>query len=534
MATGRTKNNKKPIQAKASGRVALDYDATKTTGRRRQPSTRIAAEHVVLPSSGRNKLLATVQDQQRNASLAAWMIRRHLDYVSKFRMQFRSKSPELNALVSRLFSWHAKPRNFDIAERFGREEMFRMFEAEKVCSGDVALVKLDEMKMQAVESDLIAFPRSGKAKSDGKSYEAIPATVTERVGKDTGVVLDPSRPGRIAEFCMCNRGHDGNQLAFDHLEDAANVIFDAYYTRYSSQVRGVSPLSSAINTMQDVYEGMDYALAKAKIHQLFGIAFMRNYAAASDQEEVAGWGGASGLKQGATENASEATEESDDGTKAVSATVQALKPNEIMVVDMEQQGRIDTIESKSPSTEFKNFTELAIRIVLLAFDIPYTAFDSRAASFSGMIADQNLYEVSCRWKREKNMWKRYEYSDWLIEQAWEHEDWNLAKAAKAAGYTRIREIQELVEWIAAGFPWLQKLQEVSGDIKAISVALDNPIDACMRRGTDVFDNIDKIAEVNEYARSKGVALMIGEPGQVAVSDIAPDGDTTKGEKQDEQ
>ena len=48
--------------------VRLDYDAIKTTGRRRAPSISVVAEHVMLPDSKRKKLLATVQDQQRNAS----------------------------------------------------------------------------------------------------------------------------------------------------------------------------------------------------------------------------------------------------------------------------------------------------------------------------------------------------------------------------------------------------------------------------------------------------------------------------------
>ena len=122
--------------------VRLDYDATKTTGRRRAPSTSVVAEHVMLPDSKRKKLLATVQDQQRNASAAAWMIRRHLDYVSKFRFQFRTGKDALDKVVNRLFHWHAQPRNFDIAARFGREEMFRMFEAEKVTAGDAGMIKL--------------------------------------------------------------------------------------------------------------------------------------------------------------------------------------------------------------------------------------------------------------------------------------------------------------------------------------------------------------------------------------------------------
>ena len=493
----------------------FDYDAVKTTNRRRKPTERLRAEHVILPDSKRKKLLSTVQDQIRNASTAAWMVRRHLDYVSKFKLQFRTGNEQLDDLVNRIFKWHAQPRNFDVAERFGREEMFRMFELEKVASGDAAMIKTNELKLQAIESDLIAYPSGG----------TLPKEISNEVDRDTGVVMDPAKPGRIAQFCICNRGKEGIAVNFDHLEEAENVIFDAYYTRFSSQVRGVSPLSTAINSIQDVYEGVDFNLAKAKVHALFGIALMRDYAGGStDQEEVYEWGGASGITQGLTESADGAPT-SDAGTKQIESSLQEMKPNEMLMVDMDTKGRIDTIESKTPSAEFKDFTEFVIRLSMLALDIPYSAFNSATSSFSSMIADQNMYEVSCKWKREKNQWKRHEYSDWLLSSIWNDEssEWPLRQVAQAAGINRLRELQSLVEWVPAGFPWLQKLQEVQGDIKAISVGLDNPIDACKRRGGDFFINIQKTADAYNYAESLGVPLMIGEPGQASIAAVESEG-----------
>ena len=503
----------------------LDYDAIKSTGRRRAPqSGMIRAEHVVLPESKRLKLLATVQDQVRNASTAAWMVRRHLDYVSRFKMQFRTGNEQLDRLVNRIFHWHAQPVNFDIAGRFGREEAFRMFEGEKVTGGDAALLLLNDGHIQAIESDLIAYPKQGKYNRDRKAHDPVDKDVADRVDKATGLVMDEDRPGRIAEFCICNRGRDGRTVAFDHLEPSENVLFDGYWTRFSSQVRGVSPLSTSVNAIQDVYEGVDFNLAKAKVHALFGIALMRDYGGpTSDNEEVAGWGGASGIRTGADENAEDAPE-TDGGTKQIATSLQELKANEMMMVDMDLKGRIDTIESKTPSSEFREFQELVLRLAFLALDIPYTAFDSRSASFAGMIADQNLYEVSCKWKREKNLWARQRYSNWLLARAWNDpaDEWGLVEVAQRSGIFSLRDLQEQVEWIASGFPWLQKLNEVQGDIKAISIGLDNPIDACKRRGTDYFKNIDKTAEAYAYAQERGVPLMIGEPGQTSVGEVEAD------------
>jgi len=377
--------------------------------------------------------------------------------------------------------------------------------------------------LQAVESDMIAYPKAG-ARSAGRKgqYDQIPVDVANNVGRDTGVIMSDKYPGMIEKFCICNRGWDGKAVAFDHLEDQSNVIFDAYWTRFSSQVRGVSPLSTAINSLQDVYEGVDWNLAKAKAHALFGIALMRDYAGgATDQEEVSELGAASGVTVGYDE-AEKSASVTDDGTKSVAASLQKIKPDSMMLLDMETKGRVETIESKTPSQEFQAFTELVLRLVLLSLDIPYTALNSTSASFAGMIADNNMYEVACGWKRDKNKWARQDYSDWLLERIWNDasDEWGLRETAAKAGYNRLRDIQEEVHWVPSGSPWLQKLQQVQGDIKAISVGLDNPIDACKRNGGDVFENIDKIAQVNEYAKEKGVSLLIGEPGQRSVNEVA--------------
>jgi hypothetical protein len=163
-----------------------------------------------------------------------------------------------------------------------------------------------------------------------------------------------------------------------------------------------------------------------------------------------------------------------------------------------------------------------IRLALLALDIPYTAYDSSGASFAGMIADQNLYEVSCKSKREKNGWKRREYSDWVLQLFYDDAEWNISEVAAKNGIKNLRDLQELVEWVPSGFPWLQKLNEVQGDIKAISVGLDNPIDCCKRRGGDFFQNILKTEQANDFAKAHNVPLLIGEPGQAAVTDVEPD------------
>ena len=77
----------------------------------------------MLTPTKRSKLLATTQDQLRNHSLVAWMVRKHLDYVSKFHLSFRTDKPDVDALVNRIFKWHGRPGNLDFGGRFGRDKL---------------------------------------------------------------------------------------------------------------------------------------------------------------------------------------------------------------------------------------------------------------------------------------------------------------------------------------------------------------------------------------------------------------------------
>lgn len=473
-------------KAEIASRVTrFGYNATVDKGRRQAPQTKVRHESLVLPPKKRSKLQATAQDLPRNHSLAAWMVRLHLDYVSRFHISFRTGNEALDKAVNKLFRWHGKPKNFDVAGRFGRDEFMRLFELEKSLSGDAGMIKSEGVKLQAVESDLIA---KGQNAPGGSEIN------------DSGLVVNSV--GGVELYAICNRGKDGQQVIHDHLEPAENVIFDGYFTRFSSQFRGVSPLSTAINSIQDIAEGCEFNQIKAKMHALFGVAILRD--AGMDGE----YGGAAG-----------ATAETDGATHQADGSDKDLNPRTVNMIDLLPGEDIKTIESGTPSNEFVQGTYLFIQLAMLAFDIPITFFDSRRSSFSARIADLNLYEVSAESKRTKNRYNFQEYSDWVLESFWNDTRFGIAAAAEEAGLDLL-DVQESLDWIPAGSPWLDKLKQIMGDKMAIEIGLDNPIDAARRRGGNVFKNIDKIKEVQDYAKLKGVPLTIGSSTGVTLADVA--------------
>jgi len=475
-----------PINA---ARTLFGYNAIEDKGRRKAPEKASKHEAKILTSKKRKKLTATTQDQYRNHALVAWMVRKHLDYVSKFHISFRTGNQEIDDLVNRIFRWHGRPVNIDHGARFGRDELFRLFELEKVICGDAALAKVSSMRLQAIESDLIAkgtLTREMQRDAESKAqWESV---------NDQGLKMTDDG-ARVEAYSICNRG-DGKSVVFDHLEPAENVIFDAYWTRFSSQFRGVSPLATALNTIQDIHEGMEYNQVKAKMHALFGVALLRNGDAST-------MGGGSGVSQETSGTAS-----------TDSQTELDINPTDVNLLDLNPGEDLKVIESGTPSTEFVNGQYLFIQIALLALDIPVTAFDSRRSSFSARIADLNEYEVSVDSKRTKNRYVRQAYSDWVLANLWGSAQWRLGDVADRYGMT-LRDVQEGVEWIPSGSPWLDKLKQVKGDELAIDLHLDNAIDASRRRGADVFKNIDKQIEVEKYERERraaeGLPVVAAEP-----------------------
>ncbi len=444
------------------------YQAVQDRGRRQAPKTRIYHEAEVLTAKLRRKLQATTQDQARNISLVAWMTRKHLDYVSKFHFSFRTGKPDVDELVNRIFKWHGAPRNLDYLGRFGRDEMFRLFELEKVIAGDAGLLKLDELKLQAIESDLIA-------KGTAAERQTLPDNIN-----DSGLVVDAK--GRVLQYAICNRGVNGAICTFDHLEDAANIIFDGYWNRFSSQFRGVSPLSTAINMVQDIHEGFEFNLVKAKMHALFGVAIMReaqdggNLGTASGATTVTAWVAEAHAwvvydycsyqgKIYACQTAHSTTTASVFATDLAAGKWAAdttdtgldLDPRAINMLDLNPGEEPKILESSTPSSQFVEGSYLFIQIAMLALDIPVTSFDSRRSSFSARIADLNEYEVSSDSKRTKNRYVRKDYSDWVLATIWNdpQSPWALRRTAAADGMD-LRAVQEAAEWISSGSPWLDK------------------------------------------------------------------------------
>lgn len=471
-------------------KTALGYGAIDSTTNRRNPITKTSGELFFLSEKKREIANATVRDDRRNFTVLAWMIRRHLDNVSRFTHHIRTGKPEVDTVVKKLLNWHAKRTNFDAIGRHSRDEWLRMFEACKVINGDVAGIKSKFGRLQGIEGERIARPKSYPK---GKSAEDVKGVTEE------GIIFNSD--GTRKSFCICKRSGDKQDgLEFERIIPSSDVIFDAYWPERFDSNRGVSPLLTALNEGADVRETREWLVLKAKASALFGLAFTR-----TSSDEMLPSTGENPTDAPATEGAS------------YSAQLAAgVKSRGLINLDLDPGDSVTEIESKTPNPQIVEFTRELIRSVLLALDIPFTFYDSLTASFSARIADRNEYEESCEWKRDKNISVLDDiYGQWLLPMWAESNLFSFGDALKTAGIS-VQEVAASLRWVPAGRPWLDRSNEMSGHILALAAGTTSTPRICSAYGDDAYEIAQ---EQKEYLEKAGIPLLYAQGGQFAVQSI---------------
>lgn len=157
-----------------------------------------------------------------------------------------------------------------------------------------------------------------------------------------GVRVDES--GRTLAYGVHRRNAQGG-FTLERMVPAGHAELLAYYDRFD-QVRGVSPLATAHNRFRDVYENFEYALAKSKVAQLFGLTFYRD----------------------ATDAAAPLEENEDSTDDAPKYGIDFGRGP--VVLDLDPGDKAEFLENRTPSTEFAVFTEKMLSLSLRALDIP--------------------------------------------------------------------------------------------------------------------------------------------------------------------
>lgn len=459
----------------ASAALKFGYDAVVAKAKRQAPTGICRSEDAELDPSQRRQLLSASRDINRNFVIASWMVRRHLDFVTTFRFQARSIDAALNKkLEDQFYSW-SQASQFDAARRHPLRRFIRLAEARAVLDGDVFLYRLADGRVQAIEGDRVRSP-IGQLLPDGLT------------ARDIVHGIHTDEAGGLKSICVCSRtktsdfSPSAGGFVFERLLDAVHVHQHGYFDRFD-QVRGISPLACALNSLRDSYEGIDYALAKMKIAQLFGLAFFRG-----DPDAI---------------NAADRPENTTD--------YKAMKLDGPKILDLDVGDRVEWLESKTPSMEFQAFQTLVIQLALKALDLPYSFFNESFTNYSGSRGARLLYAQSCK-NRQADV---VDLLDWLTR-------WRLAWLLAAGDLTEGEYLAANWEWVHASMPGLDPLKEIEADLRRLAAGMTTRRRLCKEQGEDYDEIKRELAEEQADLAELGLPTNV-QPDNGLIKELVTDG-----------
>lgn len=262
-------------------------------------------------------------------------------------------------------------------------------------------------------------------------------------------------------------------------------------------------MTSAINSLKDVYEGSDYAMAKIKVSQLFALAIY------SDTEDASG----ELYRQEPTPTDLDGDGEVEEGDEEEAERYSVDLHNGPIKLELAGKDRAEFLESRTPSTETVNFLKMCLSIALKSLDIPFNFWDEAYTNFFGSRAAWLVYNRSALTRRLDLQEVLRQITVWLLT-VWQKnaalKRGNL-RLALPRGWT-MEDVK--FEWVPLGMPWWKPSEELDAELKAVAAGLKDPYQVCKEHGFgDWEDNVRAIAKARKFAASLDVPIFFGAPQQ---------------------
>ena len=442
--------------------TSFKYDATVTSNNRRSPIRVVKSEDKQLNAVDRKVLIASTRDLRRNMTALRWVIDKHLDFVVKHTLHCKTGDPGLDREIEEYITEQSKASNFDVTGRHPLHRYLRMIEAARVVDGDVFTLKLRNGTVQAIEGDRVRNLDGYSVMQSGMPTE----TLTQNWHH--GIRVDQS--GRPITYAVHRRRETG--FEFERNVSARRIIPLGYYDRFD-QYRGISPLASAINTFQDLYESFGYSLAKGKVSQMFALAISRD-----DTDGL--------------------------GTTSNECTIDFSDGPQVLDLGMDEDAKFLSVNA--PEADTAAFWDNMISLCLKSLSIPYSFYREDFTNFFGSRSAMQLYLRSVESKRA-------DVVDWLNSWC----VWKLRRGL-VLGDIRIPNDLDLDrlpwKWIPAGVEYFNPVQEATADLMLINSGLATRSEIRMdRKGDDWRDVVQKLSEEQQLMDDVGIRVVQDAAGE---------------------
>lgn len=459
------------------------YDHLRNSGKREAITKNLRSEDWDVRDHERQLMSSSASKVIANYSVAAWAVRKHLDYTTSFDFSATTRDDAFNTDLEGFMRRWSKRTKCDASRKHPLRRLIRIAEQCRCTGGDVFLLKVGgdgplRGSLQIIESERVKNPTGIGANGVVVSRRDIPQGLNTE-GWNNGVRLSPR--GVASEIAIHGRTGAIGQLEFEKTVNARNVLHHGFFHR-ADQVRGISPIMSALSTFQDIYETMDYAISGVKAAQLVGIFIKR------------AWGQGSMNDMRIQNNpTAEVTDE-----QRANYYRRVKFGNKPMMLQGLPGDEAQFIDAKKPAVETTQFLDMLTHVAIKCFDIPKSFWDETVSNYSSARFAKIEFNKSIEEKRQ-------DVADLLDDIT----RWRLGMAV-ADGEVRLPAGMAFDDvrwqWRQRGTPYVDPLKEVNGKILEIANGLNNPYRACAHNGTDFEDNVRAISRAKAFAESNGVTL----------------------------
>ncbi|MDR2648833.1 MAG: phage portal protein [Clostridiales bacterium] len=423
----------------------------------------------------RDTIRARARDLERNSDFMQAVILAMKRNVigAGFKLQAKTDNVDLNSEIERLWEEWCKPRNCDVTAQQSFVDMCRMAVVRKKVDGGILFLKcytnrgMLPFSLQSIEVDELDSSSMGvKPHKDGNRV----------VG---GIEYD--QYNRPVGYYIRKYNADGFTPTGIEYMEAKDVIF--YWSKSRpSQIREISDVAAAMPRIRDISEFMTAVSVKERVAACLAVFIKKLTPGAGRQSPAVG-------------RFSTATEDEQiyEGLKMTPGMIKELRPEEdISVVNPAGQGQ-----------SAADFVRLQQRILSAGQGLSYetASRDMSQVNYSsarqGLIEDEMTYIEEQQALQEKFMAEAYE--SFLISAV-------LAGKLNIPDFWSDKKNYMRHVWVFPPRKWIDPAKEANANKVALETGQKTYAQIAAENGRDWKEQIDEIAEIQEYAKSKDVEL----------------------------
>lgn len=430
----------------------------------------------------RDTLRARARDLERNSDIMNGLISAYKrNVVGKgYTLQARTSKPKLNAQLEKLWKEWTKPKNCDVTGQQSFNQILRMMVERKIIDGGVLVHKcytsggVLPFKLQILEVDELCPTWSAPHAQGNRVVNGI----------------EYNSYNKPVGYWIQHYDIDGIQQVTADYYDARDIIF--YYSKKRpSQIREISDVSPAITRIRDANEFMTAVSVKERIAACLAVFIKKVNPSAGGFGRSAG-GGNSGNYNG-----------------------KMLTPG--MISELSAGDEIQVVDPSAGGAEATDYLKLQQRLIGAGQGLSYESTSRDMSQVNYSSARQGAIEDELTYSEEMELLQNVMteiYETFVISAM-------LAEKVKLPSFfeSEDKRLDYLDhEWVASPKRWIDPQKEASAQMIAMKYGIKTFKQVAAEQGHDWQEQLDDIAEIQEYAASRGIDMNLLLFGQKATPD----------------